>query len=110
MEQVRRSTALREEIAHYDRVDRTHPDRSYDFVMRSIRKYIERQRHRSNRSEIVKALSGGHAPSWCAWCDRRNSRQNTAVQILPQRENAPRARRVPSAHAKGAAKPAGQNP
>ena len=34
VEQARRSSVLREEIAHYDRVDRTHPDRSYDFVMK----------------------------------------------------------------------------
>jgi hypothetical protein len=59
LEQLRKSQVMREEVAYYDRVEKGHPDKTYDFLVKSIRKLLERRRHRQNRQDMVKALQGG---------------------------------------------------
>ena len=54
---------MREEVAHYDRVEKGDLDKTYDFLEKAIRKLLERKRHRQNRQDMVKALSGGAGPS-----------------------------------------------
>ncbi len=58
VDQLRKSTALREEVSHYYRCEKGAPDRSYEFLMRQMRRHIEQKRQRRNREEFVRALGG----------------------------------------------------
>ena len=58
--QLRESRALKDEIAHYDRVDVDHPDRSYKFLKRTVRKYINRVRKEKNRRARERGLAGDY--------------------------------------------------
>jgi hypothetical protein len=67
LNQLRKSQALKEEIAHYDRSERgdANGHRSYEVLYRSCQKYLERLRHDANRRAHVKSLTegGAHAPA-----------------------------------------------
>jgi hypothetical protein len=66
LEQLRKSHVLLTEVAHYDRLEPSDPDRSYEFLVRSARRYLERQRFRGNREAIAGALGGNAAKSQAA--------------------------------------------
>ena len=57
-EQLRFSKILKDEIAHYDRHPKGHPDHSYEYLMRQARAYVDRNRKRQNREKIKRALKG----------------------------------------------------
>ena len=40
LDQLRHSKVLGVELNHYDRCERDHPDRSYEFLMNSLKKYL----------------------------------------------------------------------
>ena len=44
LEQLRASTVLKEELAHYERAKRGAEVRTYAFLLESVRRYLERQR------------------------------------------------------------------
>jgi len=56
LEQVRAAPALREEVAHYDRSRKGMPDRTYAYLLESVRRYLERQRLQRNRAAVAKQL------------------------------------------------------
>ena len=56
LEQVRAAPALREEVAHYDRSRKGTPDRTYAYLLESVRRYLERQRLQRNRAAVAKQL------------------------------------------------------
>ena len=68
-EQVKKSTVLKEEVAHYDRVDPGHPHKSYKWLMGAVRKYVMVKRRDLNREKNVErsftgvALPGSAAPA-----------------------------------------------
>jgi len=59
LDQLRHSTVLREEISHYERQDRGHRDRTYEYLVGCVRKYLNRVRQKNNRKALERALSGG---------------------------------------------------
>jgi hypothetical protein len=59
LDQLRHSKALEVELNHYDRLDRGHADRSYEFLMNSLQKYLSRQRLQRNRTAMTHAIGGG---------------------------------------------------
>ena len=60
---LRNAHALKEEIAHYDRARRGTEEHTYKFLVESVRRYLERQRHASNRRAVAKALGGNSSNS-----------------------------------------------
>ena len=54
--QVRNSAVLREEIAHYERARKGHPDRTYAFLTDTVRRYLDRRRQDVNRKAMVQSL------------------------------------------------------
>ena len=66
LKQLRRSDSMKVEIAHYDRADVGTPDHSYEFLMNSVKKLIQRRRQEHNRKEIELYLGGGKAPALAA--------------------------------------------
>ena len=48
LKQVRSSKELCEEIAHYDRVERGHVDKSYAYLVKSVKRLLERRRQEKN--------------------------------------------------------------
>ena len=72
-------------MAHYDRVEKGDPDKTYDFLVKSIRKFLERKRHRQNRQDMVKALSGGQVrPRGCRVQRPIPGQVPNAVLLLPE--------------------------
>jgi hypothetical protein len=58
LDQLRHSKVLEVELNHYDRCDRNHPDRSYEFLTNSVQRYLARTRLQRNRTSMTHALSG----------------------------------------------------
>ena len=58
LEQLRHCSALREEISQYDRAKRGTPERTYEFLVESVKRYLERARHARNRKAMERALGG----------------------------------------------------
>ena len=61
-EQVKKSTVLKEEVAHYDRVDSGHPHKTYKWLMGAVRKYVMVRRRDHNREKNVERAFTGAAP------------------------------------------------
>ena len=57
--QIAKSTAMRDTMTHYNRLDMGHPDRTYDFLISSVRRHLELQRRTQTRQELQNHLSGG---------------------------------------------------
>ena len=57
--QLRTSKVLKEEIAHYDRVEKGHADKSYEYLVKTLKRYLERKRQERNRHEVERQLRGG---------------------------------------------------
>ena len=57
-EQLKDSKALAAEVAHYNRQMRGHVDRSYEFLLTSLRRLLERNRQASTRKAMKDALGG----------------------------------------------------
>ena len=49
--QVAKSTAMRDTMTYYNRLDMNHPDRNYDFLVSSVRRHLEQQRRSQTRQE-----------------------------------------------------------
>ena len=56
--QLKMSTILREDVAHYERAEKGTSHRSYEFLLGQLRKYIERKRHEQNRTGLGKGKEG----------------------------------------------------
>ena len=56
-EQVRNSSALKYDLVLYEHAEPGHADKSYDFLHKAIRRYLESQQRRANRKQIADALS-----------------------------------------------------
>ena len=65
LEQLRHCSILREEIAHYDRAAKGSSTRTHQFLVESVKRYLERARHARNRKAMERALSGA-APAAAA--------------------------------------------
>ena len=57
--QVEKSTVLSEDIAHYKRVDYSHPDRSYKFLRSAIERYIKNSHQKKLAEERRTAIRTG---------------------------------------------------
>jgi hypothetical protein len=60
-EQVKKSTVLKEEVAHYDRVEKGHPHKTYQWLMMAVRKYVMTKRRDLNREKNVAGVFTGAA-------------------------------------------------
>ena len=58
LRQMRKSKALTIDVAQYDRADPGNPDRSYEFLIRAARRFVEKKILESNRHAIAQAASG----------------------------------------------------
>ena len=56
-EQVRNSSALKYDLVLYEHAEPGHADKSYDFLRKAIRRYLESRQRRANRKQIADALS-----------------------------------------------------
>jgi hypothetical protein len=62
-EQVKKSVILKEEVAHYDRVDKDHPHKSYKWLMGAVRKHVMVKRRDLNREKnVARAFTGVALP------------------------------------------------
>ena len=101
LEQLRQSQVLREEVAHYDRVEKGDPDKTYDFLVESIRKFLERKRHRQNRQDMVKALTGGQVrPGAAASSGQSPDKSQTPCSFF-QKGTCRKGKDCPYSHKKG---------
>jgi hypothetical protein len=57
-QQLRGYRGLSEEIAHYNRHDRGHPDHTYEFLVKSVEKHLARARRLGNREAQTRSLAG----------------------------------------------------
>ena len=57
--QLRTSKVLKEEIAHYDRMETGHADKSYAYLVKALKRFLERKRQERNRHEVERQLRGG---------------------------------------------------
>ena len=57
VEQVSGSSVLKE-IAHYDRSCKGAPNRTYEFLVNTVRRYLDCQKHLRNRRAMAHALGG----------------------------------------------------
>jgi hypothetical protein len=63
-EQVKKSTVLKEEVAHYDRVEKGHPHKTYPWLMGVVRKYVMVKRRDLNREKnVAGAFTGAIQPT-----------------------------------------------
>ena len=63
LQQLSGSQALKDEISHYHRAERGERDKSYDFLRRSVVKYLDRRRQDENRKAVARGLGGGRPPA-----------------------------------------------
>ena len=56
-EQVRNSSALKYDLVLYEHAEPGHADKSYDFLHKAVRRYLESQQRRANRKQIAEALA-----------------------------------------------------
>ena len=61
--QLQRSDSLKAEVAHYERHELGHPDHSYNFLLTSIKRKIQKRRQDDNRKTIEHAHGGGKSPA-----------------------------------------------
>ena len=59
IEQVRKSNTLKMDVAHYDRQDEGHPDKTMEYLTRCITQILSRRREHSTRDAQRRALSEG---------------------------------------------------
>ena len=71
LQQLRNSSVLKEEVAHYDRSRPGEAARSYDFLLDAVKRYLERKRHAENRKAVVKLLGGEKASVPAAPAERK---------------------------------------
>jgi hypothetical protein len=57
-EQIKGCKVLSEDIAHYERCDLGHPDRTYDFLEKSVLRYLQRTRQKKARDALSRGLAG----------------------------------------------------
>ena len=57
--QLEKSTALRDVMSYYNRLDVSHQERNYEFLMSALKKHISKTRRDETRNELHQALSGG---------------------------------------------------
>ena len=58
LEQIKKCSFLREDIAYYRRCALGHEDRSYEFLLARAKGYLAEERERANRASDVKARTG----------------------------------------------------
>jgi hypothetical protein len=63
LQQMRRCHSMKDDIIYYDRLDRGHTDRTYDYLLRAAHKIVERKRHDANRADMERQLRGDGAPA-----------------------------------------------
>ena len=62
MQKMEKSVVLKEDIAHFYRLDEDDPDRNCDFLIRSMENYLDRERYRTNRAnDLQSMLSQAHS-------------------------------------------------
>ena len=59
IEQVRKSNTLKMDVAHYDRQEEGHPDKTMEYLMKCITQILARRREHSTRDAQRRALSEG---------------------------------------------------
>ena len=89
--QVAKSTAMRDTMTHYNRLDMNHPERNYDFLVSSVRRHLEQQRQSQTRQELQNHLSGGQSAGG-AMVGKGTPKGKSARSATPKGE------RVPSGH------------
>ena len=62
LEELRKSAALKLDIAYYDRLPKGHEDKSYTFLKTCLRRCVERMRLNFNRRAHDRAIGPGGAP------------------------------------------------
>ena len=55
-ERIEKFNGISEDIAHYNRCDEGHPDRSYQFLRDAVARYLKRTRQKYVTEEIGKSL------------------------------------------------------
>ena len=56
MQKMEKSVALKEDIAHYYRMDEGHRDKNYEFLIRTMEKYMDQERYRTNRANDLHSM------------------------------------------------------
>ena len=58
LRQIRQAPQLREDLAYYDRLPIGHEDKTYMFLITSVRRYVSRQRAKATREATHQSLAG----------------------------------------------------
>ena len=56
MQEMEKSVVLKEDIAHFYRMDEGHRNKNYDFLIRSMENYMDRERYRTNRANDLHSM------------------------------------------------------
>ena len=55
-QRMEKSVVLKEDIAHFYRMDEGHRNKNYDFLIRSMENYMDRERYRTNRANDLHSM------------------------------------------------------
>ena len=56
MQKMEKSVVLKEDIAHFYRMDEGHKDKNSDFLIRSMENYMDRERCKTNRANDLHSV------------------------------------------------------
>ena len=52
-DQIKNSTVMKEDVAHYDRCTKDSPDKTYDWLVQRVRAYLNHKRRTDNREKQI---------------------------------------------------------
>ena len=94
MQKMEKSVVLKEDIAHFYRLNEDDPDRNCNFLIRSMENHLDRERYRTNRANDLQSMlsqthsragapsvldtSGGNVPSEASERKKKQERKAAA--------------------------------
>ena len=91
--QVTKSAAMRDTMNYYNRLSVGHAERTYDFLISSVRRHLELQRRTQTRHELQSHLSGGQAAGGAMVGSKGGGKKGKGG-----RSQTPKGERVPTGH------------
>jgi hypothetical protein len=73
-DQIKNSPVMREDVAHYDRCLKDHPDKNYDWLVQRVRAYLYNKRRVDNREKQITGTTSGASGSAAPAPDKNQGR------------------------------------
>ena len=97
--QIENDSGLREQMAYYDRLGDGHEDKNYQWLLRTVRQYLEKRRRSQTRKELLKQGGSYSVPAV------GEEKKSGACRQFDKTGSCARGEKCPYAHNKSGGKP-----